>query len=202
FAARSAWSGDPGNPLPRACAWPDGLQGVLSLAPIPRQRVATRRDIAKCPGLSSWRTPRESGRLSPLDKCPMTIRVLAEIELPNPRFFNELHDDDRTLAVELATVTLERAFTSIARVRITVRELTPENFGVHLVELLESRPLLTKAEVAAHYRVDVRTLNRWINDEQKHFPRPINDGLRWRPCDLEAYDHNGGGALNQSHASN
>src|SRR3989442_16371 len=105
----------------------------------------------------------------------MTIRLLPEIELPSSRFFSA-NDDAPHLAVGLATSTVASGFASMQRVRIKVTEISSVQDSAvltYLVELLEQRPLLTKAEVAMHYRVTVRNLERWLADEKKHFPKPV-----------------------------
>jgi predicted DNA-binding transcriptional regulator AlpA len=54
-----------------------------------------------------------------------------------------------------------------------------------LVALLETKPLLRRKDVAIHFGITVRTVDRWCR--MGKLPRPVFVcGPMWRPADIDA----------------
>jgi predicted DNA-binding transcriptional regulator AlpA len=58
-----------------------------------------------------------------------------------------------------------------------------------LLELLAERPLLRRKDVARHFGISLRSVDRWVTE--KKLPRPIYvHGPMWRPADIERIEMN------------
>ncbi len=105
----------------------------------------------------------------------MMIQLLLKVEAPVARHAHDVHDDLQQLVLDSLQIGL----------------CQNPNFQICCTDL---EPLLTKSDLALHFRIGFRTLERWV--KQHKLPPPIrvsarhclNGAPRWLPEDIAAFE--------------